>query len=94
MKKGEKIRETMIFKGHVQGVGFRASTLNIAQQFDVTGTVENLSDGTVRVIVEGPSNEINDFVKAIQSRLGRYINGTHRHEDIPSNQFTDFSILH
>ena len=52
MKTTGKIRATLIFKGHVQGVGFRASTLHISEAFEVTGTVENLPDGTVRVIAE------------------------------------------
>ena len=31
--------ETVYFTGHVQGVGFRYTTLQVAKEFDVTGRV-------------------------------------------------------
>ena len=42
-----KVRKHYIFKGRVQGVGFRFSTYQIAQQLGLTGWVRNLYDGTV-----------------------------------------------
>ena len=43
----------IIAHGLVQGVGFRYGTLQIANRLTITGTVQNLSDGTVKIIAEG-----------------------------------------
>lgn len=53
------------FEGHVQGVGFRRITESMASSFPVTGYVMNLSDGRVEMHVEGPIEEIDQFVNAI-----------------------------
>ena len=39
----------IIAHGQVQGVGFRYGTLQI-NRLAITGTVQNLSDGTVRIL--------------------------------------------
>ena len=43
----------VVFRGHVQGVGFRYQTLDVAKGFDVSGFVRNEMDGTVTLEVEG-----------------------------------------
>ena len=58
-------RMTVSFIGHVQGVGFRYSTQQIATGFDVLGTVENLPDGSVRLIAEGDETELTEFLQEI-----------------------------
>ncbi|NJL92227.1 MAG: acylphosphatase [Anaerolineae bacterium] len=40
--------------GRVQGVSFRATTQQTAQQLNLTGWVRNRPDGTVEVLAEGP----------------------------------------
>lgn len=60
--------------GQVQGVGFRATTRSIAQQFALKGWVKNESGGSVQMIVTAEAAEIEAFLKAIRaSRLGAYI---------------------
>ncbi|MHA1674439.1 MAG: acylphosphatase [Promethearchaeota archaeon] len=49
--------------GRVQGVFFRVSTRNKAQQLRLTGWVRNNWDGTVEVLAEGPKNVLKIFVK-------------------------------
>ena len=52
-------------------MGFRFTTRNIAQKFDVGGTVQNLSDGRVRLEAEGTDGELDAFFAAIKrSRIG------------------------
>lgn len=42
-----------IVHGRVQGVGFRATTLDEARRLSLAGWVRNLRDGTVEVLAEG-----------------------------------------
>lgn len=56
----------LVAKGNVQGVGFRAMTLRIAEELELNGTVENLSDGTVEIYIQGPEKSLNDFIERIK----------------------------
>ncbi len=51
----------MIISGRVQGVFFRASTLEQAQGFNLTGWVKNLADGSVEVQAEGSRQGLEDL---------------------------------
>ena len=55
-------RATLVLTGEVQDAGFRGKVMRIAQKLDLLGYIENLPNGTVRVICEGPEEAINDFV--------------------------------
>jgi len=44
--------------GHVQGVGFRYSTIIQGKHHRVNGYVKNLSDGTVEVVAEGEKENL------------------------------------
>jgi acylphosphatase len=48
-----------IVHGFVQGVFFRHNTRIEATRLGLTGTVQNLPDGTVRVIAEGPRGRLD-----------------------------------
>ena len=56
-------RAFVIYRGHVQGVGFRYTCRSLAHGFSITGQVKNLEDGRVEMIVEGERPEIEDFLK-------------------------------
>jgi acylphosphatase len=62
-------RVTCFFSGRVQGVGFRFHTKETAKKFCVTGTVENLDDGRVKVVAEGELEEVNRFLDAVASSM-------------------------
>jgi acylphosphatase len=49
--------------GKVQGVFYRANTRETAQSLGVTGRVENLRDGTVRLVAEGPEGKLQELVE-------------------------------
>jgi len=55
-------RVKLKIKGRVQGVFFRASTKQTADDLGVKGWVKNLSDGTVETLAEGESQEIEEFI--------------------------------
>ena len=48
------VRLTARVQGYVQGVGFRWSTMAFAQTMKLVGVAENLPNGDVLVIAEGP----------------------------------------
>ena len=61
------------FEGHVQGVGFRYQTMSVAKGFEVSGTVQNLSDGRVLLCAEGEESEVQAFKDAVADELKSYI---------------------
>jgi len=85
-------RWEVFFEGHVQGVGFRYQTTRIATGFEVTGAVENLPDGRVRVVAEGTESDVAAFVAAVEDDLGDYIRRSEHRKGQGPRQHTSFSI--
>jgi acylphosphatase len=74
-----RCRLQVIYEGKVQGVGFRYTVKSLAGGYDVTGTVRNLPDSRVELVVEGAKEELSAFQQAIrESDLGHFI----RKEDV------------
>lgn len=74
--------------GRVQGVGFRWSTVQLAKEIGVTGYVENLANGNVFIVVQGPHDRVRRFVQKVQAGVTPYA----RVDDVqikPAN-LTDF----
>jgi acylphosphatase len=66
-------RRTIHFGGRVQGVGFRATTVHLAADLPLAGTVQNLPDGRVQLIVEGPPRQINALVARLREHFDRLL---------------------
>lgn len=64
---------TIHFSGRVQGVGFRATTVDLARGLALAGTVKNLPDGRVELVVEGPSGDIDRLLKRLHEHFGSFI---------------------
>lgn len=90
-QKGDQ-RRTLIFTGHVQGVGFRQTTQRLARQRRLGGTVRNLANGDVELIVEGPVNQIDDLVEAIGQAMRGHIQSTRETIEPASGAFGGFDI--
>jgi acylphosphatase len=82
------------FTGRVQGVGFRYTVQNIAQQYDVRGYVRNLPDGRVELVMEGPEGEMDPMLDAILRRMGDFIRRTDEERSPGTGEFTRFCIKH
>jgi acylphosphatase len=84
--------ESVFFTGHVQGVGFRYTVLQIAREFDVAGYVSNLMDGRVQLEAEGAESEIRAFVDSVGEKMHGYIRKVERSARKRPAQFSGFVI--
>lgn len=84
--------ETVFFTGHVQGVGFRYSVLQVAREFEVAGFVSNLADGRVQLEAEGAVADVGAFVDAVQEKMHGYIRKVERSSRKRPPQFSGFTI--
>ncbi len=88
----DQIAKKLIFVGKVQGVGFRFTALNVANQYGLNGWVRNLHDGTVEMIAQGPPEDINDCIQSLQESYPGRIEKV-KAEDIPLDpKLKDFKI--
>ena len=88
----EQSRIRAIFSGNVQGVGFRATTQSLAQDFRVVGTVRNRSDGTVEVVAEGTESELDAFLKSVAEQLSHHVDAVETQRGEATGQFDRFRI--
>lgn len=56
------IRAHVFISGRVQGVFYRASTRDMAEQYGLTGWVRNTSDGKVEAVFEGEEATVKDMI--------------------------------
>jgi acylphosphatase len=90
----KRARIQILYSGTVQGVGFRYSVKSVANGFEVTGTVRNLTDGRVELLAEGVKDELEAFRQGIRdSGLEHFI----KKEDViwneAKNEFRGFEIV-
>lgn len=57
-----KMRVHVYVTGKVQGVWFRASTQQKAQQLGITGWVRNTQEGTVEAVFEGEKHIVKEMI--------------------------------
>ena len=93
MAKLTEIQWLVHFSGLVQGVGFRYTTQLASRGFEVVGTVENLPDGRVRMIVEGRSIELERFLQQILATTQGRVIDIDRQEHPATGNFVDFSVV-
>ena len=83
---------TVFFEGHVQGVGFRFTTFQLAKGYELTGYVENLSDGRVQLELEEDREECLEFIKALAEEMAGFIRDKIKIESKRQPHFRDFTI--
>jgi acylphosphatase len=57
------VRYRVLISGRVQGVFFRDTCRQLAEDSGVTGWVRNLPDGRVEAVFEGPAEEVRRLVE-------------------------------
>ena len=85
-------RRLVLYSGMVQGVGFRWSTVRALQGRPVTGSVRNLRDGRVELVVEGESGALDDALRAVREQLGDYIRDEALEVASPTGEFAGFEV--
>ena len=86
------IAKHIIFTGRVQGVGFRFTAHRIAMLHQLKGYVRNSPDGTVEMLAQGYTEDIDDCIKNIQESFDGYIRETRIEELPPDPRYKDFKI--
>lgn len=54
---------SIIVSGKVQGVFFRQKACEIAKQFSITGTVQNLANGNVKIIATANAVQLQQLIE-------------------------------
>ncbi|MGD9635230.1 MAG: acylphosphatase [Pirellulales bacterium] len=88
------LRKSVLYAGHVQGVGFRYTTQAIAKRYEVHGFVRNLPDGRVELVAEGEKHELVAFLDDVRERLMRHIRDERVDTQAASGEFVGFEIRH
>jgi acylphosphatase len=83
----------ILFSGRVQGVGFRYRTQRVLEPTKLTGSVRNLRDGRVELIVQGDPQQIEDAVAQVRAELGSLIESEAWSWRTPSDPAASFRIL-
>jgi len=54
--------------GRLERGGYRSKVVTIARAFGIKGSIQNLSDGRVKVIAEGEKADLERFAEALKMR--------------------------
>ena len=60
------VRMRLVFTGEVQGVGFRWRARQAAEEYGITGWVQNEDDGSVVMEAQGTQDMIRRMIASIQ----------------------------
>ena len=77
----------IIIKGKVQGVGFRYHTMQIASEFNISGFVKNMHDGSVYLQAQGADHEIDMFIHWCRQGPRHAIVSSFELKEIEENDF-------
>jgi acylphosphatase len=63
--------EHVVFRGEVQGVGFRWTCRRLATALGLRGWVRNLPDGSVEAVLQGEPEQVRSLLQALLNEPGR-----------------------
>lgn len=87
-------RYRIIFKGRVQGVGFRYQMAEQAEIFHLSGTAQNLPNGDVEVFLEGEEKKIMQVITYFLHNPGYVYVEDYILTEQPLNYDCSFTILY
>ena len=87
------ICKRVCFHGDVQGVGFRYTTIRVAESYTITGYVKNMADGTVELVALGKPDDVDAFIDAVGAAMAQHIREIKvREEPAYRQKYDSFSI--
>lgn len=76
----------VVFRGLVQGVGYRAFVADEAARFEIGGWVRNCRDGTVEAVLAGASDRVESMLAACRrGPWGARVDGLDSREGVPAD---------
>ncbi|MFX1284551.1 MAG: acylphosphatase [Promethearchaeota archaeon] len=90
-------RVRIVVTGRVQGVFFRVYTQKFARNLGITGYVQNLPSGEVKIVAEGFEDSLRKlavWAKKKGSPYSRIDRTEEKWEDIEKPQYSDFQITY
>jgi acylphosphatase len=84
---------SIIVSGKVQGVFFRQSTKETAQQLNITGEVRNLDDGNVEIIATGTKEQLDDLIEWCKKGPPKAIVSEIKIKNLSLREFAHFTII-
>lgn len=86
----------IIVTGRVQGVGYRAHIHKLANSMSLKGNVRNLSDGDVKIILQGTESQLKEMEKIIQTKAHPFMNVTNTSivESPNLKAYNEFTIVY
>lgn len=90
-----KTRAHVLVSGRVQGVFFRARTMERAVRLGVTGWVRNLPDGRFEAVFEGEEEAVKALVDFCRrGPKGAVVTGVDLRWEPVTGEFVDFRMRH
>ena len=79
--------------GRVQGVGFRWFVVRRAAELGLVGWVANDAAGSVRVVAEGPAEDVDALVADLEAGPpGAIVDRVETHSSPPTAEFSGFHV--
>jgi len=70
-----ELQAHVVFKGRVQGIGFRFTAERLALNSGIKGWVKNLSGGDVELVCQADKKAIDSFLDKLRNQFNNYIAG-------------------
>jgi acylphosphatase len=90
-----KKRLVAVVMGTVQGVGYRYWAIQRAPALDLTGYVENMPDGNVKVVAEGDEEPLRQFAELLKrGPAGAFVREVVASYLPATGEYWDFRVKH
>jgi acylphosphatase len=83
----------LIIEGKVQGVFFRATAKDVADEIGITGWVKNTEEGNVEIKASGSDDQLQKFITWCKTGPRRAIVTNVRVTNIEQEDFKNFEVI-